>query len=349
MTSVLPHQHDEMKNVTAFLAKKFVHGQPHFRNWIKTKGLNLVEQWGVMHQSPYIFNRFPNIITWKVKEPESVLSKYRETCNILLTENGLLRQSAGFFVSTGGWFADSHLAVGDHRVPTVSELTQLQSFVKEHFGWGLGQGVNPEGPILIVLQYDNDSSVRFGWDKGKYKTPTERLLALCSEYLPKGVPVLVRPHPLFRSSFLRDARRWGYIKHFHENWKLDDSRSIYELVPKCRAMVSICSTVVTEASTTGIPIFALGTGPYSRTGAVYEGEEGLIRYSKLAGLLVDTGSRLRYTSTVLRDQIPMEAGFGDFDKNEQIMKWVKRCQTSVSLASGLPIRSSMPPGLRNLN
>lgn len=199
-----------------------------------------------------------NIMTWGVRQPTSRYK--RPGKNPLFIDNGLLAQWSGAYLDDGGWYSDSTL-VNDRPTPTEEELNQLSRFVRRHFGWGLFQGGNPDGPVLYAVQNEADSSQTLQFPAmNRTLGPTVSGLKMLSE-MQLDRPVLVRPHP-------RHLDIWPDLKikaepYWQESWTEDYSRNVYRTLAGCSMLVTVNSTLANEAMSLGIPVVMFGVGTFS--------------------------------------------------------------------------------------
>lgn len=308
--------------IHSFIAEIFCNKEPALVDTLTGQGFTLHRFAGLTLEAPRLFPQFKRILNWKAKNTHEWTGEMLAKYPILLVEYGLLKQQSGFFVSTEGWYGKSHLAGKAH---SGLGLSRLAGFVRKEFGWKIGQQGTKGGPVLVVLQNSNDHSVRMGYKPGHGNSAMVSFLTVCREYL-GDTDVLIRPHPKYRDEFFTALRRGVLNGIIQPGWKVDYSPSIYETIPKCRAVVTICSTVATEVCTTTVPVFTLGSGPYSGTGSVYEGRWAFTRFAELCKRSVDIDARLQYTARVLKDQIPVNASEEVFLKNGEFTKWLERCK-----------------------
>jgi len=256
-----------------------------------------------------------DFITWGVKWKSSWYR--RGGTNVLYLENALLSQRSGIYIDHAGYFCDSSIATEPQPDPTHTEIARLQAHCTQRFAWPWFAGGDPEGPIMIACQTHNDCSVRFHYHPGRGKAPAMQALCdACADYLPSGVPVIVRPHPREPNRINPDWLR--------PDWTLDTSKDVYATLRTCRAMVTVSSTLATEALALGLPVACLGRSAWEGHGVVLECAND---YSRLAGLpnwAPEEWPVLRYLCAVMRHQLPYDATPDQVQANASVRTWLER-------------------------
>jgi len=246
-----------------------------------------------------------NLITWGVKWKSSQYK--RGNRNVLFLENGLLCQRKGIYVDNHGYFADSSLVTEERNKAdyTPEEAEAMATLARSCFGFKIGEvNHNPDGPILIAMQMNGDAPMRYHFPAVKrfQGNRKETFLNLLVEHMPKGRPVILRPHPK--------------EKGLPEGWKLPEGWTleipgakgvgdVYKTIKRCSAVVTVNSTVATEALTSGIPVATFGYGSYKGAGVTldcaheHEALQGILDYTP------DPEASMRYLCAVMRDhQLP---------------------------------------------
>jgi len=180
---------------------------------------------------------------------------------------------------------------------------------------------DPDGPILVALQTNNDAPMRHHFPAARGTKGREcrklKMLELCREYLPYDREVIIRPHPKERS----------LPKDFEmpDNWRVENNGPIYPLLPSISGLVAVNSTVATEAMGINIPIATLGNGSFDNTGATLDCSKDP---SLIAGVLsaeIDREARTRYLCEIFRNhQAPRKkANVADFlNRSTSIATWM---------------------------
>jgi hypothetical protein len=317
---------------TAVRARSFINSHPSLVNLLHREGIRIFDLHKSQDRTIQELRLTPpdNMIVWGIKVPEEWWEENFPEANILFVENGMLDQKYGAMCSLGGRYSSSHVIneMLSGRIPEPWAMKAVPEFTKEHFGWDFLQGGDPSGPVLIVHQNDGDASVRYHFDLRKYgdPSPTHALIRVCEEHLPPDRPVIFRPHPLARSRFRRRLRK-GQIP-LPDHWELNLDGSVYDILPGCSSMVTINSTVASEALTLGIPIVTLGSNCYSFCGMVHEiGAEGL---EILRGIdhLRPPGEHevLRYCGIVLESTVPHGAEESELCRIRPLTRWIRRAK-----------------------
>lgn len=238
-----------------------------------------------------IIRKWPNIITWGVKLPVWWYHKHVPAANILFLENGLLCQRAGVWVDSRGWFSESSLCVDreydEAADPIIS--SNIRDLCVERFGWAYAEGGNVDGPVMLALQRNRDLSTWFFSAQRPGEKCIDGALRIAMEQ-GGDRELLVRPHPR-ESTQVTDSAYW------QAHWKLDTSPDVYATLRTCSALVSVNSTLVTEALTLGIPVVALGEGAFTGSLAVKTSFQGLDKP-------VQQDAVDRYLCAVWRHQVP---------------------------------------------
>lgn len=265
-----------------------------------------------------------NVIVWGGNWNRNVYAKAKAT--VLFVENGLINQSKGFFIDSTGFFSESSITKQRLWEEPVAkkDTTRIATAIKE-WGWEWGQACDQKGPIIVALQRRLDTGCyRFFPSNPSRLDPVDGLLAYCAKYLPKDRKVIIRPHPRFRQEW--DAKRDEYkAKHFQPNWEVNLKGSIYPLLLTASALVTVNSTVATEAMALSLPIATMGEGVWTGSGGTLECAQ---EPAKLAGVLdakPDMERRQAVMACILRRQVR----YGDtaaFAKHPAYLDWLNRLQ-----------------------
>jgi hypothetical protein len=263
-----------------------------------------------------------NVITWGMKlRHADYLSGGR---NVLFIENGLLSQRHGVYMDGGGYFAHSSIVAGREweREPTATELAALAAHVVTEFG---GSGHDPAGPVMVALQTPNDAPIqhyltRPAWDGLGY------VIDAAAQYLPAGVPVILRPHP--RHEF--DPRAY----RIPDTWTLERGGNVYERMRTCRAVVTANSTLGIEALAMGLPVACLGRHAYSGSGAVMECDGTPARLATLLSWEPDPRRAQALLCAVMRRQIAYRATAAEIEALPAFQAWTARCHIASPTPAG---------------
>lgn len=258
---------------------------------------------------------------WHRKTYKSVVA------STLFVENGLIDQKAGFYLDGSGFFSESSIAkqrLWDAPV-TDADRAGVTAAVAKGFSWEWGQSTDPNGPIVVALQRRLDTGCYRFFPKNTVKgDPIDSLLEYCAKYLPKNRKVLIRPHPRYKPEW--ENKRKEYVaKHFQPNWEVNLDGGIYPMLLQASALVTVNSTVASEAMALNIPIATLGEGAWTGSDATLECAQDP---AKLAGILdakPDMERRMAVQSAILRRQVR----YGDtaaFAKHPAYLDWLNRLQ-----------------------
>jgi hypothetical protein len=134
--------------------------------------------------------------------------------------------------------------------------------------------------------------------------------------MPKDANLLIRPHPRERKLFdghpLRDSFQWS----------MDGDLSA--ILPNCSSVITVNSTVATEACLFGVKAAVFGTGTFTGSGAVYEFDgdfERLLSFLKVGA--IDAEKQKRYCEAVLGAHFLPYKGT-DGSKCPEFERWLAR-------------------------
>ena len=249
---------------------------------------------------------------------------YRSTeKNILFVENGLFCQRAGMYVDTLGWFDASGIVQRREydQEPAGYEPGVINDLARDCFGWySFFSTYDPGGPILFALQRPGDASVRYQrtLPQGSYRQ-LEAAFQLVSAHFGDD-RVLVRPHPSSHAA-LQDVLP-KLERCFGTRWEIDGSDDVYDTISRCKALITISSTVATEALWTGIPVATLGRSTYSGAGVTLECAGYPHNLGRLLSFKPDPEAVRRYLAAVIRHQIPYGASCAEIVASESVKKWL---------------------------
>lgn len=242
--------------------------------------------------------------------------------NILYFENGLIQQSHGCYVDGRGYFGESsirHERLWDTE-PSCAEAVVAQ-YKRLALQWGIGG--NPGGPIIIALQHRHDTGpYRYFPLRGAEQDSFVSVLTLCAKYLPDK-PVIVRPHPRFRTQW--EERAEEYQKLMRPGWTVNMEGSIYPMLTKASALVTVNSTVTVEAMAVAIPIAALGEGVWTDSGAVIDCHQNPARLAELFYHAPEMGARMRVASAIFKRQVPYSQP-SLLARHPAYIEWLARCR-----------------------
>ena len=271
---------------------------------------------------PTLVQRVDNLITWGMKHPASF---YHELgANTLFIENGLLSQRNNISIFTEGYFADSDLCINrEYEQPaTQPEVRQIYAIVRDRFGWDMFAGGDPAGPILYAIQRSSDMPCQFYFPGNNMGYDSiEAGLRIAARHLNKEV-VWIRPHPRFHNEW--DMLEPKYRSYFGPGWSVHKDGSIYDLLPKCSALITINSTVATEALSLGLPVATLGHSTYTGAHVTWECADNtdllhLHRYHT-----PNRAAVWNYLAAVLRHQLPVSASPQQIANNVSFRRWIER-------------------------
>jgi len=269
-----------------------------------------------------IYRSYKNVITWGFKMPPDWYTDGGR--NVLFIENGYLRQRSGVYIDDQGFFINSSIVKGREWVYPFSdaEWDQLVDHVESHYDhWHWAMEGNPDGPIFVAIQQKNDAPCKYHFAQRKKDAddPIDLLLYFCHQYLPDR-EVIVKPHPRFLEEWSEKDSLYKSA-YFRKNWSVFEETDACEILTKCSALVTINSTLATEAQFLGIPVAVLGEGLFSKSDTVLDCSKDP---EKLAGVLSfkpDLYKSAAYLYAVFRHHILYDK-FADLIKaNKCFLRW----------------------------
>jgi hypothetical protein len=272
-----------------------------------------------------VVEEFQNVITWGVKMPWAwYRSGKRRRKNFLFLENALFDQRDGVWVDARGWFADSNLSYEGHSAGRVSRRAweRMNAIADRRFHWRFFQGGDLDGPILYAVQKDRDAPCLYHFPaRGKSGSAVETGLRLMAEHCPDW-SVVVRPHP-------RYLEEWRGMEGdvsgcFRKNWTVDAKGDVYSKLTRCRALVTVNSTLATEALFLGIPVATLGRSAYTGSGACLECADDPSRLWGFFDFKPDRKKIIGYLAACMRHQIPYAADIEGVSENREFRRWLRR-------------------------
>jgi hypothetical protein len=276
-----------------------------------------------------LFRNYPNVIAWNCRSSHDWLMNQGQ--NVLVCDNALLAQGSGIFMDNGGYYSKSNLC----RQKTWENRhdVDLAAHTQYHFKWEPLAGGKPDGPLLVCLQNKDDAHIRYEFPLGNgHADRVGRSLELFHEHLP-DVETIIRPHPRFKEKW--EEHKAGY--QLRPDWKVDWEGKFWEVLPKCRALVTVNSTCASEAATLGIPIATLGTGEFMGSGTTLECAHHPERLADILDWEPRQGAGRRYGEAILgRHWLPYKAPIkhgGEFDL------WLQRAIN----AKGKTLQSATKP------
>jgi len=254
-----------------------------------------------------------NLITWGYKRSHH--EYIGDGRNVLFIENPLLKQQLGFYVNSSGFFAHSNITCWD-RPTTTQALKDLQDHVKRAFGTSLYSYRKPNsGKYLVVLQTQNDAPVKY-YFPGLKGNSINDFLGILKDTGIKNL--VVRPHP--RHSLTQTQRNL-----ILGNWELEESnKPIYQIWQDYDGIITINSTVATEALAFGMPVATFGQSCYTGHDVTLDCSTCYHRVHDLNNYQPERERVTKYLVAVRRSTADKEAT-SIMDK-EEIITWLKNCR-----------------------
>ncbi len=275
---------------------------------------------------PYVelFNAHQNVITWNCRMPHSWLSSKGK--NVLFIENSLLCQRSGIFIDARGFFSNSNIHHDQSWLGENAEWPEADAFIRRHFKWEPFSQGNKDGPILVCLQYGPDCNLQQEFPLGKGASDkVKATLELLAMHLPTKRRVIIRPHPRFLASWHEREAQY-HAECWRSTWEMSIGGDVYKLLPQCSALVSVNSTIVSEALSLGLPVATLGSGVFSNSGVTLECAKHPSRLRDLQTFAPDQSLCRQYVSTILRHHhLPYDV---DLKRtNRELETWLAKTNT----------------------
>jgi hypothetical protein len=273
------------------------------------------EGYGALH------NSCTDLATWGVKWAHDRYGIGKH--GVLYLENGLLGQGSGCYADStpGGYFGHSSIVSAREYDSPPDEWEEVKTHLRTVLGVGHGEH-DPAGPILIVLQTAEDAPIQHYFPiRNEARPSVLELLHYCRLHLPADVPAIIRPHPKDDTwSTLEPA-----VAHHNRNrplWQVTRGGSVYEVAKKCRAVVTVNSTVATECLVTGIPTAVLGRSAFTGSGAVLDCSVDPARLADLATFHPEPMAIARYLCAVWRHTLPYGASVVQLRECQAVARWL---------------------------
>ena len=227
-----------------------------------------------------------NVVTWGYKMPHRWMT--RTPKNVLYVENGLFNQRKRAYIDSEGYFSDSSLCRNRHWLEC--QEADDEALAKEI---GLHSQPKPEFDILVALQMPQDGPMKNYFPLADKETDkVSAFLALLKANLPRGLKVLVRPHPRSRNEFDME-RVWS------KDWELDESPSFPVAMGKAKTLVAVNSTCITEALAVRTPVAYFGLGSFTGSGVGLDCSQRPQQVANLLQFTPDGSLTRRYLSAVI--------------------------------------------------
>jgi len=270
------------------------------------------------------FNANYNILSWGVKMPKWWYD--RKGKNVCFLENGLFCQKEGIWIDAGGWFADSNLSRERHfRVKQSAKAWhRVRQIAKRFFGWEFWQGGKPDGPIMFAVQRNRDAPCQFHFPRqNKHLGALESSIKLLSEHCPDR-PVAIRPHPRFVREW--KANEPNLEKYFRPDWTIDYSPRVYATLRECSALVTVNSTLATEALFLGMPVATLGNSAFTGSNVTLECGADPARLAGLFDFEPQQEPIKRYLGACMRHQLQYNLDTDGILENREFQRWLERVE-----------------------
>lgn len=279
-----------------------------------------------------LFHNYSNVIAWNCRLPHSWLTK--DGKNVLFIENSLLHQGAGIFVDHGGFYSKSNLC--RQKTWQYRYDVDLDAFTNRFFKRGVDSGGDFNGPILVCLQNALDANLKQEFPLGNgSEDRLKASLEILHKHLPDDVPVILRPSPRFLDWW--DEHRRDYP--IRREWEVSWEGKFMEVLPKCRALVTVNSTCASEAATLGIPIATLGTGAFTGSGISLECAHHPERLRDILNWTPSLGAGRRYGEAILGRHF---LAYTNPETSHEFENWLKTCHSRKVLSSTVCLVKSAP-------
>lgn len=270
-------------------------------------------------------NRAKNFVTWGVKYTHETYTGNGKR-NVLFMENALLKQTSGLYVDNGGYFGHSSIRTSGeyHRSASLLEKKELDEFCRRHFGVSAGKySGDRNGFILVALQTYKDAPVRYytpARDSVNNPDPVKWLLEQCYRFLPSDIPAVIRPHPGDYNDFLKH----DYSDLLREGWEISLEHDLHRnVLPSCRGVVTLNSTVAVDALVHGLPVAALGQSVWTGSPAVLDCSEKTAVLGKFSTWTPPADAVINTLAAIWRHQLPYNATYEQVRNNRSVQEFIK--------------------------
>ncbi len=247
---------------------------------------------------------FDNIITWGCGSRLQNTGK-----NILYLENGSPSQVYSMYIDSKGW--GNHSSIYKENTDNAYDKSPSKfKYLRKVIGYvcrnylGINdlnfQKYDKNGPILFAFQNTDDFPFIDAFDI-KLTDSNDKMVQLLinlTRSIPSDQELILRPHPMYKDNFYEKLKKFLKIMDFPDNWTLDDCNSKLNVrLSKCSKLISVNSTSILEAMTTGIPIITLGKGLYSGKNLTHEQKPDNIKVRRIG--MKDNTKRLNFLCKLL--------------------------------------------------
>jgi len=237
--------------------------------------------------------------------------KHKVSGNVLYLENGLMKQNTGVYIDNQGLFDESSMT-HDNREATPTEIADLGIALNTRWP---NRTHDPDGHILVCLQVNTDMTLRHCFPlAGRYTDRRRRFLYHLYHNLFTDRKVVIRTHPSEREIPKLDFE-------LPSNWSFDHTGTIGEALERSSHLVTINSTVVTEALAFGVPVATFGRGPFDNAGVTLDCS---ILPACIQALETFKADPTDYLCKILRHQLPYNASKIAFDACIPLQEFLNR-------------------------
>jgi hypothetical protein len=276
------------------------------------------------------------VIAWGMRMPHAWYGAGGRRC--LYLENGLLAQSSGVWIDSGGRWENSRLCTEREyeRPVSAEESAELRRHVERHLrhpllGWQLPR----EQRVLVALQRPVDAPLLFHFPAAgqRHADPIGVMLKLLKEHLPVGPTYLLRPHPRHRKEWAAEEEGRKQTV-WRDDWRTDASDDVYELVSGCSAVVAVNSTLATEALALGVPVATLGSGCWTGSQATLECDRQPELLDGLMEWHTDADKATRLLAAILRHQLSYHATAETVAAHPDFQRWISTLDRDAHMTTG---------------
>lgn len=291
-----------------------------FFNACKHYGIELVKLWPQKFEE--VCDKWDHIITWGLLK--NSYQFHKDTgANILYLEQGRIGQITGITMDGHGLFADSSVSTRREfdQEPTDEEVAKLMRHVNRRFEIQWQTPCDPDGPIMLALQHKTDAPCTFYYPGCDEEDTIEFTLRVCAEVLPDR-KVLVRPHPKFMEEWQQGWKR--YKRYFRSNWTVDTSPVVYTAIQQCSALVTVNSTLASEAQLYDVPVATLGKHEFTGSGVTLDCSEDFGRLRDLYDFKASEEAKKRYLCALMRHHLYFPVKSRALKEHPSFLEWIER-------------------------
>jgi len=254
-----------------------------------------------------LIEKHTNIASWVCYSfSETYLKEHK---NFLYLENGILNTNQYFYMDDNGYGVSSNIVTyGDNKKNYSKEFkSEVLQYLKS-IEWPIDYGYDKNGHFLIALQSRTDDDIA--------------LLTKCERYLPKGIKVLVRPHPNYVTE--ERTRIYNEFCQKNANWEIDTVKNLFSSLKMTRAVITNFSSVLYRSLAMGIPTATCLPGFHSGTSATLECDRNPAMLQYILDSRFDEQAAQNLICAIHKNSVSKNTSATDLVRNPNFANWLKR-------------------------